>query len=476
MPLELYHIDFGFSQGNLLLKDLSLQLEPGRIYALMGDNGSGKTTLFNLISGFHSLQSGDVFFKGSEINRLTPFKRNKLGIGRTFQDLRLINNLSVKENVLLAMQGNPTDKWENALLPARLFKTILNEHQKKCDEIIKEYFLSDVQDSKAGEISYGQQKLLNLACCVANGAELLLLDEPVAGVNAVYKAQLTILLKNLRQQGKTILLIEHDTHFIKETAERFLYLGQGILKEYSEWQPEIFEPVIIVATRERKQDKKEPLLIIEHLSAGYGKKQVLFDVSLEVNKGEMVLLTGGNGSGKSTLLKAVYGGLASRDFGDTAARIIYDGKDISKTKTHELIKIGLVYVPQKNNIFDQMTVKENLEVAGHHFSPGLRKTRIDEVFNWLPSLVATRHRTPFHFSGGEKQLLALGMALMMQPKLILLDEPGTGLSTVNIMKKLKLLQTLNAKDMTLLIIEHKVKEFAGTAHRILEMKLGKIKS
>jgi ABC-type branched-subunit amino acid transport system ATPase component len=232
MLLQLQNITFGFSSERQIFKNLSFDLAQGRIYALMGANGSGKTTLFNLITGFQKPHSGDIVFKQQNIAHTVPFKINRMGIGRTFQDLRLISKLTVKENVLLAMLNNPTDPWLNALLPASVFKKDSQQLENKADEILADYFLQDVQDSLAHEISFGQQKLLNLACCVANGAELLLLDEPVAGISPQFREQITLLIQHLKRQGKTIMMIEHNTDFINETGERFLFLDDGILTQF----------------------------------------------------------------------------------------------------------------------------------------------------------------------------------------------------------------------------------------------------
>jgi ABC-type branched-subunit amino acid transport system ATPase component len=110
-----------------IFKNLSFDVEQGGIYALMGANGSGKTTLFNLISGFHKPNSGAIVFKQQNIAHSVPYKINRIGIGRTFQDLRLVSKLIVKENVLLAMQGNPNDNWTKALLPSSVFKKDLRQ-------------------------------------------------------------------------------------------------------------------------------------------------------------------------------------------------------------------------------------------------------------------------------------------------------------------------------------------------------------
>ncbi len=193
----------------------------------MGNNGAGKTTLFNLISGFIKPQSGEIYFYKKKLTNQQPYKINQQGVGRTFQDLRLITKLSVKENIVLAMQQNPTDNWLNAMLPESFHRNTNTALEKKANEIVKQFFLSDVKNSLAAEISYGQQKLLSLACCVANGARLLLLDEAVAGIQPEYRNKIAMLIKQLKEQGKTILLIEHNTDFIADVADKIFFLHDG---------------------------------------------------------------------------------------------------------------------------------------------------------------------------------------------------------------------------------------------------------
>ena len=232
MSLQIKNITHSFSASKKILDDISFELEEGKIYALMGANGSGKTTLFNIITGFIKPQSGDAFFDSNKISGLLPHKINRLGIGRTFQDLRLVSKLTVKENVLLAMDDDPTQAWYKAVLPKPIYKSQSNVLQERAEEIITTCFLQDVEYSLAGEISYGQQKLLNLACCIANNAELLLLDEPIAGINPKYQERIHDLLRRLRDERKTVLLIEHNTEFMQQIADRFFFLRNGKLKAY----------------------------------------------------------------------------------------------------------------------------------------------------------------------------------------------------------------------------------------------------
>lgn len=232
MLFSITHINFGFTSQKLIFEDISMHLEKGNIYALMGSNGAGKTTLFNLISGFIKPKNGEIFIGEKDITNQQPYKINRYGVGRTFQDLRMISKLSVKENIVLAMQQNSTDNWHNAMLPQKFHYNTIKKLEKKADEIVEQFFLSEIQFSNAGEISYGQQKLLSLACCIANSATLLLLDEPVAGIQPEYRKKIAMLVRQMKEQGKTILLIEHNTDFISEVANKIFFLHNGKVYEF----------------------------------------------------------------------------------------------------------------------------------------------------------------------------------------------------------------------------------------------------
>ncbi len=222
------------------------------------------------------------------------------------------------------------------------------------------------------------------------------------------------------------------------------------------------------------------MLKVENISTGYEKKQVLFDVSFEVKQGEIVLLAGSNGSGKSTLLKAIYGMLPLWNsfplFGrGVKSEVFFDGENITGKPTAALLKKGLLYIPQKNNLFEDLTVKENLEMAGLTLDQRTLQQRVENVLSLFTTLVPHLQRTPMKLSGGERQLLTLAMATLHQPKMILIDEPLTGLSPQNIIFVIENLKKLNEiSGMPLLIVEHRVKECVRIANKVIGLKLGKV--
>lgn len=220
----------------MVLRDVSFNVSDGAVSVLMGTNGSGKTTLFNIISGFTRQGAGDILLDNESINKLKPYQRKRRGIGRTFQDMRLIGDLSVKENVLLAFPEQEGEKWWKVLLPNKKVRQEQNRNSKKADQLLKDCFIDDIIESKANEISYGQQKLLNLACCMASDASVLLLDEPAAGVNPVFREKLSAVVNKLKEQGKALLIIEHNSDFIEDVADEILFLHNGVVQQYSSYQ------------------------------------------------------------------------------------------------------------------------------------------------------------------------------------------------------------------------------------------------
>lgn len=245
MPiLKIENLSKSFGERKLF-ENLSLELEEGKIYSLMGANGTGKTTLFNILTGFVKADSGKILFKNHNILSKSPATINKIGIARTFQDIRLINGLTVKENIILAIKNNPSDKWIRAILPNYFHRIPNLKLERKATKIINMFFLSNVKDSLASDISYGEQKLLTLACCEANDANLLLLDEPVAGIQPIYREKIVNVLKQMIAEGKTVLLIEHNIEFVSSVTDKIFFVNQGIISIFENVNTFRYSPLVI---------------------------------------------------------------------------------------------------------------------------------------------------------------------------------------------------------------------------------------
>ncbi len=224
--LELKNINHSFD-GLLAVDNFSVSILQETVTGLIGPNGAGKTTVFNIISGFLNLKTGEILYKKKDITRLPPSKIAQSGIARTFQDLRLINRLTVLDNVLLS---RPHQMGEAVLTAVLRPKRILAEeknNRKKAIEILEFVRLADKQNELASALSYGQQKLLSLACCLATEAELFLLDEPVSGVNPDIIEKIVELMRKLIGLGTTILFIEHNIESVRQVSDHIIVMDHG---------------------------------------------------------------------------------------------------------------------------------------------------------------------------------------------------------------------------------------------------------
>ena len=213
------------------------------------------------------------------------------------------------------------------------------------------------------------------------------------------------------------------------------------------------------------------MLSIKNLESGYGKMQIIFDVSLDVKPNEIVILIGPNGAGKSTLLKSIFN-LVDIYKGS----IIFKNKDVTKTPAYELIELGISYVPQGRQVFSTLTVKENLEMGAFLTKEKeLVEKRMEEVLQkHFPDLRKKLSDYAFNLSGGQQQMLAIGRALMQDPQLLLLDEPSLGLSP-KIMKELfRKVREINEEGVTVMIVEQNVRQAAQIADRVFVLEDGKI--
>lgn len=212
------------------------------------------------------------------------------------------------------------------------------------------------------------------------------------------------------------------------------------------------------------------MLKVKNIQTGYGKKQVLFDTSLEVKQGEIVAIIGPNGAGKSTILKAVCGLISVWD-----GEITFEDSCINGSTPAKNVKRGITFCPQGNRVFDELSVIENLQIGGIHLKTIELKERIDGILKLFPILKDRLRQNAGSLSGGEKQILALCRALIPKPKLLVLDEPSLGLSPNLVSAAFERIMEIN-KDtgIAILIVEQKVREVLKISHRVYGLKLGKV--
>jgi branched-chain amino acid transport system ATP-binding protein len=230
-------ISFG---GLKALDDIAFQIQEGEIYAIIGPNGAGKTTLFNCINGIYKPDTGSILFKGKNLKGKKPDRVAKSGIARTFQNIELFNNMNTMENIMLGRHlFMKTGLFRGALMWGRNSFAGKEEraHRRKVEELIDFLDLQAVRDKLVGGLPYGTQKQIELARALALEPELLLLDEPCAGMNSEEKQDMIFWVKDIQDElGITILLIEHDMKMVMDISDRILAINFG--KTITEGTPE----------------------------------------------------------------------------------------------------------------------------------------------------------------------------------------------------------------------------------------------
>ena len=213
--------------GIQALDGFSCSVNRQEILGLIGPNGAGKTTLFNVLTGFLDCDRGQVLFNKKKITQKAPHKIANLGITRTFQDLRLIKRLSVLQNVLLAFKNQPGEHMGNIFFRWKHCQSVEAANTGKALSLLEHTGLRDKANARASDLSYGQQKLLSITCCLAADAELLLLDEPVAGIAPEMIEKIMSIVRELPAQGKTVVVIEHNMDVVMQYCQRIIFMDAG---------------------------------------------------------------------------------------------------------------------------------------------------------------------------------------------------------------------------------------------------------
>lgn len=452
--------------------DIDLQVYPYILHSIIGPNGAGKTTFYNMLTGVLAPSGGQIFFDGKEITKLPLHARARLGIGRSFQILSIFPNLSVFENVRIAVQAQR--HGTSGLFSDAHDMVEINE---RTWSILDAVGLADKAASPCANLPHGAKRLLEIAVTLAIDSKLLLLDEPLAGLAEADRQVVAALIKKL-SQNHAVLLIEHDIDRVLELSDRISVLHQGRMIADGKPNEVARDPEVIAAYLGASEEggraavpkveriahaQAKLILHVEKVASGYGGSTVLSDLSIVVHEGEAVALLGRNGVGKTTTLRAITGTLplASGD-------IRFNDKSLKSLKPYEINRLGISLVPEGRRLFPNLTVVENLQLAAR---PG--GISIEDVFELFPRLRTRQRAKAENLSGGERQMVAIARALVVPSKLILLDEPFEGLAPAVVNEVMEALVKLRGK-VAMVLVEHHAETVLPIADRAYVLVNGQV--
>ncbi|KAG6336280.1 hypothetical protein ID866_2796 [Astraeus odoratus] len=435
--------------GLLAVNNVNLDLHKKEIVSLIGPNGAGKTTVFNCLTGFYKPTGGTIMLRDQHLEGLPGQQIARMGVVRTFQHVRLFREMTVIENLLVAQHQQLKTGLFSGLLKTPAFRRAQEEALDRAATWLDRIGLLQHANRQASNLAYGDQRRLEIVRCMVTQPEILMLDEPAAGLNPKETKELDELIAELRDHhDTTILLIEHDMKLVMGISDRIYVVNQGTP----------------LANGTPEEIRNNP-----DVNAHYGKIQALHDVSLHINQGEIVTLIGANGAGKTTLLGTLCG-----DPRATSGRIVFDGKDITDWQTARIMREAVAIVPEGRRVFSRMTVEENLAMGGFFAHRDEYQTRIKWVYELFPRLWERRIQRAGTMSGGEQQMLAIGRALMSQPRLLLLDEPSLGLAPIIIQQIFDTIEQLRKEGMTIFLVEQNANQALKLADRGYVLENGRV--
>jgi branched-chain amino acid transport system ATP-binding protein len=460
--------------GIRAVRSASFAVKDRSLHALIGPNGAGKTTAFNLISGLYPPDAGCVTLAGQRVEGLSPAAITLAGVGRSFQITNLFPALTVEENVRLAVQARDPkriDVWTPA--------ASLDDVNRQTVQVLRTVGLAGVERAEAASLSYGGQRLLDMALALATKPRILLLDEPLAGLAAAERERVSKLIKRI-SADIPVLLVEHDIDRVFQIADAVTVMNEGQVLvdgtvEDARSSPRVQEVYIgsgahALAGKPRTSAARDTaLLTLAGINTFYGKSHILHGVSFDVREREIVALLGRNGAGKSTLLKTIVGIVPPASGAITLA-----GEGLARQRSAQITRRGISYVPQGRGLFAGMSVAENMDLGRLRRRNGAGVYwEEDRIFALFPR-IKERWRSPADYlSGGEQQMVAVARALSGDTRVLLLDEPFEGLAPAVVEELFEAFDKLR-QEISIVIVDHHLDLALALSDRTVALERGSI--
>ncbi|MCP4329248.1 MAG: ATP-binding cassette domain-containing protein [Alphaproteobacteria bacterium] len=467
-------ISFG---GVAAVDDVSFAARSGQVTSIIGPNGAGKTTVLNLIGGFYKPDSGIVRLGDRNVAGQASHIIARAGIARTYQTTQLFENISVLENLEIALRRGNLGSITRAL-----FGGVGGDDSGRglAEALLVFVGYTGPVEQTAGALPHIDKRLVEIARALAIRPQVLLLDEPAAGLGRNDTEGLGHLLRRIADTGVTVIIVEHDMSLVMGISDHIYVLDAGrriadgspaevranadVRKAYlgdsdfaGRGRPEAWQP------------SDQPVLEIEALTAGYGAAPVLQAVDLSVRSGEMVAVLGANGAGKSTLMRTVTG-LHRPEQGN----VLLLGRDITKFTANRIAGEGLILVPEGRQVFPEFSVVDNIRLGAYARSDFDDGIEVEAMLDRFPKLRERAGSRAGLLSGGEQQMLAIARGLVAKPTILLLDEPSLGLAPTLINELFEVLAELRDEGITILLVDQMAGLALSVADRGYILESGRI--
>jgi ABC-type uncharacterized transport system ATPase subunit len=461
--------------------NVDLQVAPQEVHALLGENGAGKSTLMSILFGAYNADSGTIKINGQEVNIKDPNVATELGIGMVHQHFKLVHNYTVTENIVLGLE--PTNKF--GLLN-------IGVAEKRVAELSQQYGLQVDPKALIENITVGAQQRVEILKTLYRNANMIIFDEPTAVLTPQEIDELMEIIRRLKAEGKTVVLITHKLKEIKAVANRCTVLRRGkyigTVDVDSVTEQELAEMMVGRAVQfeieKAPPNIGETILSVRNLSvADHTGQMKVKDFSIDVHKGEIVGIAGVDGNGQSELLYGLCGLLPVAE-----GRIFLDREDITNTSIRHRIEAGLGHIPedrQRHGLISNFTISENCVLKNYYKAPYSNRYGLldqskmlensDSLIEQFDIRAGQGSLTPAgSLSGGNQQKTIVAREINLSPHLLLVAQPTRGLDVGAIEYIRKRLLEERDKGRAILLISFELDEIMNLCDRIATISKGQI--
>lgn len=457
--------------GIIALDDVSLRVKCGEVHALMGENGAGKSTLMKVLSGVHSADEGKILLEGREVKIHSQNEALKLGISMIYQEVRCIPDLSIMENI-----------YAGPRFPQKIHGIVdWKRAYSQCEDLMKQLGLGYDPKTKMRALGIADVQMIEIVRAISFNSKIIIMDEPTSALTDTETKKLFGFIRELKSRKITIIIITHKLGEVFEIADRVTVLRDGKLigvKDIAELDRQ--QLISMMAGRDiknvyEKKDFKLGDVALKVVSLNAGKK--VKDVSFEVRSGETLGFSGIMGAGRTETMRAIFG-LDKKISG----KILLNGKELNIHSPHDAIQNGIAMVTESRkddglilcrSIYENILLPSTFRNSKRGIlQPKVEKKLVDEFYEELSIKAPSVNTITNQLSGGNQQKVIIAKWLLMNPKVLILDEPTRGIDVATKFEIYHLMQELNRSGVAIILVSSDMEELLGVSDRIAVMCKG----